>query len=260
MELKEKLIQKQEMMADYKKTVLERLDNAPEGRLKINYKKGGPQYYQVLGGKRIYLTKEDEDVARRLAQKSYDSKILKCVEKRLWQIGRILKDYEDDEIEKIYLKEIEARRNLVDPVEMTYEQMLKKWIEEPFNSKGFVNDAATILTNKGLRVRSKSEKIMADYFDSKGIAYKYECPLYLKSYGTVYPDFTFLSHQTGEEIYWEHEGMMDNEEYARKAVKKIESYEKSGIYPGEKLIMTFETSESVINMKLIEQMVERYIL
>lgn len=25
----------------------------------------------------------------------------------------------------------------------------------------------------------------------------------------VYPDFTFLSRRTGEEIYWEHEGMMD---------------------------------------------------
>lgn len=48
----------------------------------------------------------------------------------------------------------------------------------------------------------------------------------LKGYGTVYPDFTFLSSKTGKEIYWEHEGMMDKQEYARNAVRKIELYQK----------------------------------
>lgn len=46
------------------------------------------------------------------------------------------------------------------------------------------------------RVRSKSEKILADYFYRRKIPYKYECPLTLKGVGTVYPDFTFLSPKT----------------------------------------------------------------
>lgn len=47
-----------------------------------------------------------------------------------------------------------------------------------------------ILTDRGERVRSKTEKIMADYFYRKGIEYKYEQPIYLKGLGTVYPDFS----------------------------------------------------------------------
>ncbi|MGE9882258.1 hypothetical protein [Blautia obeum] len=73
-------------------------------------------------------------------------------------------------------------------------------------------------------MRSKSEKIMADYFFRNGIEYKYEHPLYLNGFGIVYPDFTFLSRKTGEEIYWEHDGRMDDLVYARNAVKKIEAY------------------------------------
>ena len=44
----------------------------------------------------------------------------------------------------------------------------------------------------------------------------------MNGYGIVYPDFTLLSRKTGKEIYWEHEGMMDDQEYARKAVQKID--------------------------------------
>ena len=43
-----------------------------------------------------------------------------------------------------------------------------------------------------------------------------------------------------KELYWEHMGMMDNGEYAEKAVRKISAYYQNGIYPGEALILTFE--------------------
>ena len=145
-------------------------------------------------------------------------------------------------------------------MEPTFEQKLDKWISKPYKGKEGFEDVPVIMTNRGLRVRSKSEKIMADYFDSIGLAYKYECPLYLEPYGIIYPDFTFLSRKTGEEIYWEHEGMMDNEKYARNAVKKIEMYETNKIFPGERLIMTFETSLSVINNEIIKEFTKRYLI
>ena len=109
-------------------------------------------------------------------------------------------------------------------------------------------------------MRSKSEKIMADYFYRHGIEYKYECPLYLKGVGTVYPDFTFLSPKTYKEIYWEHNGMMGDGKYSAKAVRKINAYEDNGIYQGENLILTFETDQMVLGTAKIEQMVKRYLL
>ena len=108
--------------------------------------------------------------------------------------------------------------------------------------------------------KDTTEKILADYFYRKNILYKYEKPLYLKGYGTVYPDFTFLSKKTEQEIYWEHEGMMDKQEYARSAVRKIESYQKNEIYPGDRLILTFETEQSILNPKIVENLVNRYLL
>ena len=184
---------------------------------------------------------------------------MKKAETRLKQIEKILQNYTDDEIEKIYTSMHKERQSLVTPIEPTWDELLTKWYKEEYQGKEFKEGMPVILTEKGERVRSKSEKILADYFYRKNILYKYEKPLYLKGYGTVYPDFTFLSGKTGQEIYWEHEGMMDKQEYARTAVRKIESYQINNIYPGDRLILTFETEQSILNSKIIESLADRYL-
>ena len=59
---------------------------------------------------------------------------------------------------------------------------MKEWKEKGYNKKGFREDAPIILTEKGERVRSKSEKILADYFYRKGIEYKYEPEICMPNY------------------------------------------------------------------------------
>lgn len=101
---------------------------------------------------------------------------------------------------------------------------------------------------------------MADYFYRNGIEYKYECPLYLDGVGTIYPDFTFFSPTTGKEIYWEHNGKVDDPTYAKNMVKKIQAYENNGIFLGESLLLTYETEQTILNTSKIEQLVKRYLL
>mgnify|MGYP003293442137 CR=1 FL=1 len=165
----------------------------------------------------------------------------------------------DDEIEEIFKKEHIERQRLIQVVEPTWDQRVKKWRDEKYQGKGFQEGIPVILTDRGERVRSKTEKIMADYFYRKGIEYKYEQPIYLKGLGTVYPDFSFFTKRVDGEMYWEHCGMVDSPEYARKMVRKIEMYEKNGIFPGERLILTYETEQTVLNTRKIEQFVNRYL-
>lgn len=179
--------------------------------------------------------------------------------KREKEIKKLLRDYSDDEIEEIYKSLHKERQALVMPVEPTWEQLVEQWYSVEYQGKEFREGAAIILTEKGERVRSKSEKILADYFYRNNILYQYEKPLKLKGYGIVYPDFTLLSRKTRKEMYWEHEGMMDQPEYARAAVAKIDSYQKNGIYIGENLIVTFETEKNVLSTKTIEELVEKYL-
>ena len=115
-------------------------------------------------------------------------------------------------------------------------------------------------SNDGIRVRSKSELIIANMLEQNGIPYRYEYPLMLKDMGTVRPDFTCLNIRTRKEYIWEHFGMMDNIAYANKNIVKIESYEQSGYYLGKNMIMTFETSQHAISSNIIKAMIEEYLV
>ena len=261
--LKEMLLLEQDRLERILQKTTERLQDAPQGTLHLSSSSKWVQYYHRMPGEKgkgKYIPGSDKELIRRLAQKSYDEKISKLAAKRLAQIRRITKDYADDEIEKIFLKEHEARKALIIPVEPTWDQKLEKWISEEYRKKDFPEGTPVILTEKGERVRSKSEKIMADYFYRSGIPYHYEKPLYLNRFGIVHPDFTFLSKASGQEIYWEHDGRMDDPVYAHNAVKKIQAYEENDIYPGERLILTFETEKNVLDMRHVKRLVEKYLI
>ena len=260
--LKKILLEEKQRLERIIKKTRNQLINKPVGTIRVSKCKEYTQYYYCTEENKQgkYLGKGNEDLIRRIVQKSYDEKILRLTEKRIKQIERILSDYEDDEIEKIYKNEHIDKQRLIEPVEPTWDQLAKMWLEEQYQGKGFLEGTPAILTDRGERVRSKTEKIMADYFYRHGIAYKYECPIYLKGMGTVYPDFTFLSRRSGKEIYWEHCGMMDCPEYARNTVRKIEMYEDNGIFSGERLILTYETEKNVLSTEKIAQMVERYLM
>ena len=225
------------------------------GTLSINKTKTSVKYYHNFKEdkklKKKYIPNRYISKARLLAQKSYNKKVIKILENRIKLIKKLLKNYSPNEIENEYKNLSKERKDLVIPLVTSYEDDLIIWKSKEYNKKEFYNDYNIILTNKGERVRSKSEKILADTFNMYNLDYKYECPINLKNGLTFYPDFTFLSPKTGKEIYYEHFGMMDSPEYSRKAIKKIETYEKNGISLGKDLLVTFETSDKIFDINWI---------
>jgi hypothetical protein len=90
----------------------------------------------------------------------------------------------------------------------------------------------------GDMVRSKSEVIIANMLFEHDIDFRYEVPLFAPD-GTMYlPDFT-INFQ-GQQIYWEHVGMLSNDGYRRRWEEKQRWYEIH--FPG-RLLTTFEGPE-----------------
>lgn len=178
------------------------MENVPEGTLRVSTDKEYTRYYKCTEESKsgIYLRKKDLIVAQGLAQKEYNGKILKTSQKRLRQITDMLKDYEDDEIEQCFYREHVAKQKPITPIEQTYEHRIMEWQNQTYEGKSFGDNTMEIYTQKGERVRSKSEKTLADYFYYHGIPYKYECPLLLKGFGIIYPDFTFLTRRSQKEM------------------------------------------------------------
>ena len=237
---------------------------APEGHLNIKHKNGHPQYYQHIpdpDSSTRYLRKgEDMPLIRALAQKEYDEALLKILKKKNSGLKCFQQSYMHFSVDSAYENLDADRRALVVPIRLTDEQYARLWQEEPYQGMGFSEDVkSSYFTEKDERVRSKSEVIIANTLNSAGLPYKYECPLKVGN-ATFYPDFTILDIRTRKERYLEHFGMMDDKEYLDKFMRKISMYETNGILQGSQLIMTFETSSTALDTRMLKRMIENYFM
>lgn len=98
------------------------------------------------------------------------------------------------------------------------------------NKSVFLDSNLIYHTEKGDLVRSKSEWIVADKLHRAGIDYQYEQPLVLSGVER-FPDFTIVDDDSGTTWYWEHNGMLSNEEYSRRWERKLAAYREEGILP-----------------------------
>ncbi len=95
-------------------------------------------------------------------------------------------------------------------------------------------------TLSGIKVRSKSEALLADLFFTFNVHFEYEKEIKLGNI-IFYPDFT-ITAPDGRIFYWEHLGMLDDPTYARNWANKHNIYMRNGISEGNGLIITRDTN------------------
>ena len=239
------------------------LKRAPEGKLRINNGRGNPQYYIRKAPddpNGIYLPKSQFNTAKRLGQKDYDYRVMRAVRNEIKAIRALLKQYPDPAAEEVYFNLSGERRDLVNPIVETDEAYIERWLGEEDVPKPSLPEDKPFSTGHGEKVRSKSEWIIANLLESCNVPYKYEKPLYLSSLGIVHPDFTVLNVRLREVRYWEHEGLMDDQDYVNYAIRKERAYIKDGYLPGDKLILTSETRRQPLDPDIVKLMIEKYCL
>ena len=244
--------------------------NQPPGHLRIA-QKGINRYYfyhytspDDFNGK--YIPKKQIDLAKALAQKDYNLKLIKQVEKEILALkGYLTQSKNGTAIQTLYDALCPARQFLVKAATLTDEQYLSQWKKVTWQSLPFSPEAPQYDTANGEKVRSKSEVIIADTLARHGIAYRYEFPLRLRQTKsssenvTIYPDFLCLNLKTRDEFYWEHFGLMDDPEYATKSARKLRLYVENNIFIGRNLIITMETQEEPFNTKIIEKTILEFL-
>lgn len=238
------------------------LRNAPKGRLRISTSKNGHSHFYLVSNSNlngVYVPEKELRKVQAVAQRDYNKAILSATIREIELLEKFAQKYNGTEIEDIYNALNPARKRLVAPAILPDAKYAELWRNLPYKAKSFAEDTPEIYTSRGVRVRSKSEVIIADSLDSEGIPFRYEFPLTVKGMGTLHPDFYCLNIRSRKELVWEHFGLMDNPEYASNAVKKIELYDKSGYTLGDKFIATFETSTTPLNAKHVRNVIRKFL-
>ncbi len=238
------------------------------GVLRISSSKGCIRYYHHLPAtkeskfKRRYLTKNELGIARQLAQQDYERVLLRVARQQLRILERHPGEYDPHVLQDVYQNLHEGRKVLVMPLVMSDEDYVRQWESVQYAPGTFDARDPFFLSERGERVRSKSEKIIADKYLRRGIPYRYEFPMKLmdgKKEIIRRPDFIVLDKRTRKEYIHEHFGKVDDPDYAKhQLLEKLALYAENGIFPGVNLLMTMESSQYAFNDRYLDHLIRQY--
>ena len=169
----------------------------------------------------------------------------KEVQKLFVKLKAIESKYDPDTLLKTY------KAQGLDTTDILYSPKQRKWMNQTFKKNESYPDSLEHVSNGGIITRSKSEKLIANKLEEWNVTFIYELPLILggKRY---YPDFTILK-DNGEIIYWEHFGMMSDEDYFIKSNERHREYRANGLCDHTNLIITWE--EDLLDMSVIDHII-----
>ena len=227
---------------------------------KLSCRKVRGNYQYLINN--TYVSKiEDDEKIRKLAKEEYQRDLLPLLEKEIKYLKLIQKT--ETQIEEVYNNTYEGKRVLFAPDIKPVNSIIEQFENETYEGLGFdENDPTDYITNRGERVRSKSEKIIADELDRQGIPYKYEKPLLLSVDGKTknfYPDFTVLNVSSGEIKYMEHLGMVDHPNYYKNTLAKLDVYERNGLLVGRDIILLHESSYRPLSTRAVSDYIFEFL-
>lgn len=242
---------------------LEQINNLdkkfPKGNLMCSKNGNCYKWHIRDAGRTSYLPKSKRELAELLALKKYYVYKKQELESELSACDTYLK--------KMLSMEGKAEQLLLHP---EYGRLLEKnftplseelfrWQNDNYERCDKHKESLRIKGTQGKMLRSKSEAIIDMILYKYRIPFRYEEKLVLGGIA-IYPDFTIRHPVTGGFYYWEHFGMIGEEDYRNKAMEKIKLYCKNGIIPSINLITTYETQAHPLSADKVDLIIQEYFL
>lgn len=242
---------------------------SPPGTLTFNKNRvNGKTYYKwyVKGEFREkrtnkrYLRRREKALAKELAKKRLNQARLNDIDHELKALDAYLSKHSDGLFLHRLLDSPELGRFFGEErvtVSDDLAEELDQWASAEYEMNPLYPEQRVVPTDRGIKVRSKSEAIILTFLSMFHIPFRYECRLEVGGH-IYYPDFTIRHPLTGEYYYWEHVGMLENPNYKSSFLSKFNIYISNGILPDKNLILTFESENHPLDIRIVMDKLEEF--
>ena len=260
---KEQLISIRESLSDLLSDLKREMETLPEGSLYVD-QKGGKNYYShglPKAGNRKKARRtpipKDPELVLALLRTRHVKTAIPLIEKDLEELDIAIENYtpvsEESVMQSYCAKYPELTRGIFpggsDPAAWAADFVQPKFYAEDYKS----------VSAQGEDMRSGGEMYISARLDHYGIPYRYEAETGIPDLKYA-PDFTIMRPRDHKIIYWEHFGKVTDDSYVMDNISKVRDYIRYGIKPWDNLIMTFSNEKGGYDGKLIDAMIECWLL
>lgn len=238
------------------------LDKMPSGKLIVTRDRGHAKWFISTDGHKSgmqYLPKSERPLAEKLACKRYLTCVLDESLSQKKSLSSYLNNMEKSREGSLKILANPEYQKLLKHSFTPLDKELEKWSESDYLPCPNHPENLKYPSPTGHVLRSKSEVIIDTALAMYKIPFRYEAPLTVNN-DTYYPDFTIRHSKTGDFIYWEHFGLIDQTEYFNTCMSKLRSYLKLDLVPGINLITTYETNRHPLSPLLVDNLIHYYCL
>ena len=245
----------------------QQISNLPEGELKCYYFNNTYRWFVINKDEqsrkhRVYLPKSQYSIAQDMALKGWLHRELLEEKKELNAIQMYLRHCSAFNRSDEYINNEEYQRLLSAyflEEQKKQSAMINDWLNQRSTRPAPYPEMLKVRTRAGFNVRSKSERDIIHALMKYNLPFKYENCIETEI-GPLYPDITILNPSTYEETIWEHNGSMDNPDYAHKVLRRTAAYYQLGYHPDKNFIMTFEENNEGIDTDWIEAIIKQHFI
>ena len=262
---------------------IKELESLPKGKLIGYFSNGKYQYYrsETINGKYIrHGIGKDQYKKKQLARKEYLLKVIPVIESNIKVLSTALSGYQSitpefiiDKMSAIY-KSLPTQHftdNLLHTDDLSIYDIhntqhadphvtakLQQWMDAPFDQSTYNLHEKIHTTSRNLKVRTKSELIIAEILYMYNIAFHYEERIYIHGRRFA-PDFT-IKLPNGKTYYWEHVGLTNDKSYMYDHYDKLRYYQYKDIVPWKNLILTYDNELGDLNTQIIHSEIKNKLL
>lgn len=243
--------------------VVKRIQSSPIGRL-CEERRGHKSYLvQVYkdNGKRVrHGLMHDEEILRALIKKSIYEDELKSIATQKKVLEICINELVPFDLE-MSIKNLKERcpdlsdALIVDTIKIGANCA---WAQADYEKSNYKEEEKRHITSRGLKVRSKSELLIAEKLYEYNIAFRYEQVMHIDN-TTLIPDFTIL-RSDGKLFYWEHEGMTNVKKYLDWQQHKGQIYASVNIVPWDNLIITYDDESGNMDLRVVESEIKNKLM
>ena len=260
---KDQLISLRGMLNDQLLELNRELETLPEG-LFFGYQKNGRYYYSQrfpkVGNRKKERRKgitKDTDTVLALVRKRFVEDAIENIETDITELNQVIENYkpvgEKDVMKAFCAKYPELTNGIyyggINP---------ERWAADYTQPEFYVDDLKSV-SAKGENLRSGAEMYISARLDHYGIPYRYEDDTGIPDLNYA-PDFKIMRPRDRKIIFWEHFGKVNDYEYVMNNIGKVKDYISYGIKPWDNLIMTFSNEKGGYDGKLIDALIECWLL
>ena len=264
MYFRNELLRIREGMSDRLTDLEEELELLPDGLLYIYTKRGYDHYCQRFPAtgnakkEHRFDISEDDEMIFALARKKFIMLSCDRIEADITQLDAMLERYKPCDEESVMQEDLEKYPR-IRPGVFINKRDQARWMEEFEQNESFYPEDLKSLSLDGTKMRSDGELYIAARLSHFGLPYRYEAETGIPDLSGV-PDFTIIRPRDRKLMYWEHFGMVGDPEYVDRNIYKVSKYIDYGIKPWDNFIMSFNQEGGGFNAKLIDSLIEGWLL